>query len=717
MKHNAIWIKAPVPAANPIFYRNIEAVKDLKHAQLKISAIGMYTAYINGQRVGNEIFTPYWTEYKKRVQYQTYDVTNMLKSKNELCILCAEGWAVGNFGYENLNHYASNHISIIYELELTYEDSTVSVVRSDTSTLVKTSHIMYSQIYNGETIDYCAECEFLGNAKPSSVNTMLVPQQGEPVKEQDRLRAERLIITPKGERVIDFGQNLSGYVEIRANGSRGDVISISHAEVLDKDGNFYTENLRAAKQKMTYVLSGNGTEILKPYFSWQGFRFIRINEFPSDIDITDFTAVAVHSDIARTGYFDCGNEKINKLYSNIIWGQKSNYIDVPTDCPQRNERLGWTGDAQVFARTAAINFDVEKFYSKWLVDLALGQQPDGGVKGIVPMTAVTQQPKLSAGWGDAAVICPWEIYLAYGNDEILRNQFNSIKAWIDYMHTAGSVEYLWIGGDHYGDWLASEGDGYEGSTSHDFIASAYFAYSTSLFIKAGKILGMNMHEYELLHKLLKAAFKRRFIKNGVPEEKTQTAYALAIQFDLCDIEKTGAGLVNMIEQNGMRLSTGFIGTPYLLHALTKAGRTDIAYELLFQEHSPSWLYSVNHGATTVWEHWDGIKKDGSFCAPDMNSFNHYAFGAVYDWIFGVAAGVTVLDDGAGYSHIRIEPHPDKRMGYINASIKTKVGKLSVKWCYDGDNVRYELEVPNGATAEVYFPDGSYGSLGYGRYEF
>ena len=481
---------------------------------------------------------------------------------------------------------------------------------------------------------------------------------------------------------------------------------ISHAEVLDRDGNFYTDNLRRAKQEMKYVLSGND-EILKPRFTWQGFRYIRLDEYPFDeVDLSHFTAIAVYSDIKRTGHFSCGNEKINQLYHNIIWGQKSNYIDVPTDCPQRDERLGWTGDAQVFIRTAAINFDVEKFFEKWLGDVAIGQGENGEVYGVAPMPRLSYKTHVSAAWGDAAVICPWEIYLAYGNKKILENQFESMKKWIDYMHSAGEEEYLWLGGKHYGDWLAMDGDGYMGSTSTDYIASAFFAYSTSLFVKVGKKLGRNMAEYEKLYENVVSAFKEHFTENGVPVQKTQTSYVLALHFDLCDSkQETINGLVKMIEENGMRLTTGFVGTPYLLHALSENGRTDVAYNLLFQEKSPSWLFSVNQGATTMWEHWDGIKEDGSFWSRDMNSYNHYAYGAVYDWIFGVAAGIKVLDDGAGYTHISIKPVPDRRMEFLSASIETRIGVVSSKWYYKDDSICFKVEVPKGTTAEVELPDG------------
>lgn len=595
-----------------------------------------------------------------------------------------------------------------------------SSILSDERIKVRTSHIIKSSIYHGETVDKTALKHELGYAlTDANVKTKLLPQYGEKVLEQDFISPVSLITTPKGERVIDFGQNLAGYVQIIIEGTRGSVIEISHAEVLDKDGNFYTDNLRAAKAKNIYILSGKSREILKPTFSWQGFRYIRLDTFPfKDIDLSCFKAISVYSDIKRTGSFICGNTKINRLYHNIIWGQKSNFIDVPTDCPQRNERYGWTGDAQVFVRTAAINFDVEKFFSKWLLDLAAEQLDNGAVMALVP--TVNTKTRISAAWADASVICPWEIYMAYGNKQILQNQFESMKKWVDYVHNFGKEEYLWLGGDHFGDWLAMDNtDGsYIGATSVDYIASAFFAHSTDLTIKAGKVLGYDMSTYESLYKNIVTAFQHKFIKNDLPISKTQTAYALALCFKLCtNAPKVADGLAKFVRDNGTKLTTGFVGTPYLLHALSENGYSSIAFDLLLQEDFPSWLYSVNHGATTMWEHWDGIKQDGTFWSKDMNSFNHYAYGAVYDWIFGVAAGIKPLEDDAGYKHILLKPHPDKRIGFLEAAIETRFGKLSSRWYYDNDKVRFEFDIPTESTAEIVLPDGTHNTVIGGKHIF
>jgi alpha-L-rhamnosidase len=401
----------------------------------------------------------------------------------------------------------------------------------------------------------------------------------------------------------------------------------------------------------------------------------------------------------RTGYFECSNEKVNKLFQNIIWGQKGNFLDIPTDCPQRDERCGWTGDAQIFIRAATYNFDVKKFFGKWLADLAADQFEDGGVPAIVPNT-IGEMHANSAAFADAAVICPWQIYLTYGEPDVLIAQFDSMRKWVDYVRGEAGDRYLWIGGEHYGDWLALDGgEGKTGATPKDYIATAYFANSTGLLIKAGKALGKDMSEYEDVYANIVRAFQKEYIKGGKISVGTQTAHALALYFGLCGENgaQSAASLAGMVAASGNKLSTGFLGTSCLLHALSQYGYADVAYSLLLREEFPSWLYSVIKGATTVWEHWDGIKEDDSFWDENMNSFNHYAYGAVADWMYGVVAGINTDEKAPGFENALLKPIPDKRLGYALASIDTKFGKLSSKWSIEGDTVTYEFEVPNKAS--------------------
>ena len=747
MKPNAMWIASPVDlgAGTYRFKKSFTLAegKTVKKASLTVSAMGIYSPCMNGQKVTKNVLMPGFTGYNNRVQYETYDVTALLTDENRIDIGLGQGWAVGYVGYVNTNHRFADHPSLIAELIVRYTDGSTESIPTDTTWEVTDSVVRSSEIYHGETVDLTAEEKPLGNAVPSVVKTTLVKSEGAPIREQERLAAILLIVTPKGERVIDFGQNLTGYVEVKVKMPRGSKIVMHHAEVLDSEGNFYTENLRHARNENVYICSGE-EDTFKPTYSFQGFRYIRLTEYPDmPIDLSCFTAIAVHSEMKRTGAYVCGNEKINQLYHNIVWGQKGNYLDIPTDCPQRDERLGWTGDAQVFCRTAAINYDVESFFRKWLRDVMLEQEPSGAVRGIVPDAMPSFRPtRISAAWGDVACVAPYEMYLAYGNKSLLRRNFPMMKKWVEYLHSAGPAEYLWLGGYHYGDWLAMDAgaDSYVGATANDLIASAFFAHSLNLTIRAGKILGEDVSYYEDMRKKVVAAFREYFMENGMPKEEfpyteinngkspvdttrrgmTQTALVLILHFGLCTEEERrplADRLAQLIRDNGNRMTTGFVGTPYLLHALSDNDYTDLAYTLLFQEQNPSWLYSVTHGATTMWEHWNSLKEDGSFWSTAMNSFNHYAYGAVYDWIFGVSSGIKPLEHAPAYKEITLAPHPDKALGFADASIESRNGKIRSYWYYKDDKVYYEFEIPEGVTAHLTLPSGRRETLCGGSYRF
>ncbi len=736
MKKSAKWIISPenlYPAA-VTFRKDATFEKPVKKAKLKVSAIGNYAAYINGKRVGKSILAPGWTSYDNRVLYQTYDVTEMLEKKNKLEIGAGQGWAGRHYDGKAVNP------TVIAWLDVTFTDGTSDRIITDTDWDVYTSEVTRTALYHGETIDKTAKIKRIGAAVTAKPKARLEAQDGEDIVEVERIAPIKLIRTPKGEAVIDFGQNMTGYVEVKIKGKHGDRIVMHHAEVLDADGNFYTDNYRHAKNENIYILSGKD-DTFKPIYTFQGFRYIRLTEYPFDtVDLSCFCAIVVHSDIRRTGLFHSGNEKINQLYHNVIWGQKSNYLDLPTDCPQRDERLGWTGDAQVFCRTGAINFDVEKFFKKWLRDMRLEQEKNGVVNIIVPKTWNSHP---SAAWSDAVCIIPWELYLAYGNPDILNDNFDAMKRWVDYVRGYGPEEYLWLGELHFGDWLALDGgdDSFFGATSHDLIASAFFANSTEKLILAGNALGKDMSEYVKLHKNIVKRFRSYFMENGMPKEIlpmtghlyrtggkcndpcrgiTQTAITLILRFGLCtDRERPAlaAKLAELICENGECMSTGFVGTPHLLHALSENGYAELAYTLLLQEKNPSWLFSVNRGATTMWEHWNSIKEDGSFWSDSMNSFNHYAYGAVYDWIFGVAVGIKPLMEAPGYKEIAIKPHPSKLLGSAEASIDSRNGLIRSYWYYKGDVVYYEFDIPEGVTAHLTLPSGRTEILNFGIYHF
>ena len=753
MKTFAKWIAAPEGdyMGARSFCTDFTPAKAVKKAVLYASAMGIYAPFINGKHVGKGVLAPGWTSYKNRVQYEGYDVTDMLTA-NENCIELgvSRGWAVGYIGHvggrpaSSTERTCSEFPCVIAWLDVIYADGTKETVVTDESWEVWSNEVTFAEIYHGETVDKTLEPTYLAKAVAVEVKTKLIPLEGEEIVENERLMPIELIRTPKGETVLDFGQNMTGYVELCIKAPRGSRIVIHHAEVLDKDGNFYNENYRTAKNELTYICSG-GEDVFKPRYSFQGFRYIKLVEYPfEEVDPAGFTAIAVHSEMKRTCRFSCGNEKINQLYHNIVWGQKSNYLDVPTDCPQRDERLGWTGDAQVFCRTGAINFDVEKFFIKWLGDVAVEQKPDGAVMGIVPECMKGYSTRCSAAWGDVACVAPWQMYLAYGNKKALKKSFPMMKRWVGYQRSAGPEEYLWLGGYHYGDWLAMDAgeDSYVGATSTDLIASAYYAYSTKLVVLAGEALGEDVDEYRVLYEKVREAFRAYFMKDGMPLEQyplteqipagrtkgidqlrrgmTQTAIVLILYFGLCE-EHERAGLadklVALIRENGNRMTTGFVGTPYILHALSANGYTDVAYELLMQEKNPSWLYSVTHGATTMWEHWNSLKEDGSFWSTDMNSFNHYAYGAVYDWIFGVVCGIQPMGKAPAYREIMLAPHPSRALGFADTSFDSRNGTVRAHWYYKGDQVYYEFEIPAGMTAHLTLPSGYQTDLTGGIYHF
>ena len=701
--------------AVPVF-RKTFAARPVKSATLFITALGVYEAVLNGARVGSFIMAPGWTDYDRRLQVQAYDVKVLLQEHNELCVTVGRGWHASRLGW-NEQHPGRDPVALIATLRFIFDDGTAEDVVTDHSWQWAWSNITDSTIYDGETVDARIRPQDWQQAVCMPLpKDILIPQEGEEVREQERIAPIAVIKTPAGEDVLDFGQNLTGYVQFTVSGKVGHQVTIRHAEVLDSEGNFYTANLRSAKAEFACILN-EGVNTFKPRFTFFGFRYIHLIDWPEAIKLERFTAIVVHSDMKRTGHFECGNSLVSRLYQNIVWGQKGNFLDVPTDCPQRDERLGWTGDAQAFIKTAAYNFDVSRFFTKWLHDLKSCQYADGCVPAVIPdvltrevrrsykalLTPDARSGSGSAAWGDAACICPWQMYVSYGDKTLLAEQFDSMVGWVEYIRRQGDVEALWNTGFHYGDWLGLDAPSgsYKGSTDEGLIATAMYAHSVNLLVKAGRVLGRDMTEYEMLHGRIVTAFRERYM----PQEKlschTQTAHVLALHFDLCE-DKAGvaASLAKMIEDNRIHLSTGFVGTPYLLHVLSENGYLNLCYSLLLQESFPSWLYSVKKGATTIWEHWDGLREDGTMWSTDMNSFNHYAYGAVGDWMFSVAAGINPVEDAPGYAAIRIWPMPDERLGFVKASLETKYGLIRSEWRYEGDRIRYGIEIPGGVQAEI-----------------
>lgn len=717
MLERSEWIKGCEKnlRGGTVYLKNFRCAAKAEKAILKITALGVYEVKLNGERVGDFILAPGWTSYLNRLQVQSYDVTNLLKTENSLEVTVGQGWRAIANKRDGSDFLGYRDTALIAELTIVYADGRTESIVTDSSWTARESKLRYTNIYDGDIYDATFKA---GSARHCICvdleKDMLIQQEGEKIVEHERMPALQVIKTPAGETVIDFGQNMTGYVEFRIKGTPGAQATISHGETLDRDGNFYNANYRSADAQIKFICDGE-EHIYKSALTFFGFRYIRLENWPDEIKKENFTAVVVHSDIRRTGYFECSDETVNKLFKNIIWGQKSNFLDVPTDCPQRNERLGWTGDAQVFVRTASLNFDVERFFKKWLHDLAADQGRDGCVPHVIPN--VFDDMGGSSAWSDAAVICPWEIYRTYGDKAVLEEQFDSMKAWIDWMRER-SENGKRSGGSHFGDWLGldSPEGSYKGATPEELIATAYYKYSTELFIKAAHALGRDVAEYENIPAEAAAAFRREYMENGRVKNATQTGCVLALCFDITDDRAATATQLNELVKRAGHLETGFVGTPYLLHALSDNGYAETAYDLLLRREYPSWLYPISKGATTVWEHWDGIKPDGTMWSTDMNSFNHYAYGAVADWMYGAAAGINSDPDRPGFEHIIFRPVTDRRLDFVKASIDTRRGTVASEWRRENGRIKYIFTVPEGCGASVVI-GGEKHEVGAGTHEF
>lgn len=697
MLEMAKWISFPEDRGfeGLLFRKRFRTDREVRSAVLQITAHGCYEARLNGARVGEFVFAPGCTSLR-RVQVQTYDVTKELQKDNCLDVLLSKGWFKGRISWRGNHDYPDMLPCILAQLQLTYADGGREILGTDGTWEAHPSRVRFTDFYDGEIYDATfSEEEWVPAVERDYSRTGLVAQQGPEVREQERLRPIRMIRTPKGETVVDFGQNLTGYFTVRVNARAGDRVSFSFAEELDSDGNFYTENYRAAKARFEYICR-EGEQEYTPKLAFWGYRYIRVDAFPGCVDRDSITAVAVHSELRRTGWLRSSSPLLNQLFQNIIWGQKGNFLDIPTDCPQRDERMGWTGDAEVFCKTAAYNYDVEAFFDKWLTDLRLDQTPDGGIPHVIPQ--LWDHSTTSAAWGDAAVIVPWQMYLAYGDRRLLARQYPSMKGYLEYIRTHTTTKDLWTGCPHFGDWLAMDGPvgDCKGATRMDFIASAFYAYSTSLVIRIGDILGRKTEKYRRLYERIVRAFRKTY-----PEYTTQTECVLALRFGLAtDPGKTAAQLADMIRKNGNRLQTGFVGTPHLLHVLSDNGYTELAYTLLLQENFPSWLYSVKRGATTIWEHWDGRNEKGEFWSASMNSFNHYAFGSVADWVYEVACGIRPVEEKPGFAQVVVEPHPTAQLDELEAIYDSRHGRIRSRWYRRDGTVRYEITVPVRATLVI-----------------
>lgn len=693
--------------ACPAFFKEFCLEKKIAKARLYATAHGVYEICLNGSRVGDYRMAPGWTSYHHRLQYQIYDVTEQLSEKNLIEVTAGNGWYKGILGFTCEPNQYGNKVGVFAELHMIYEDGSREVIGTDENWSVKTDKIRYSEIYMGETIDTNEPETCIGEVSIKEFDpSVLTAQENEPVRITQRIPAKKLLTTPKGEKLVDFGQNLTGLVEVKIKGRKGQKITIRHAETLDKDGNFYPETLRQAKSIDTYICNGE-EQVFLPHFTFHGFRYICV-EGIDDMSPDMFTACVMHSDMEETGSFICSNEKINQLQSNISWGMRDNFLDIPTDCPQRDERLGWMGDAQVFSWTASYNRNTALFFSKWMRDISADSSLEKGVPHVVP--DILGQYSSSA-WSDAAVIIPWVVYQTYGDTRILEENWKCMHEWVDYITNNCGRNGLWQTGFQYGDWLAldkEESADRTGATDKYMIANAYYLYVTDLVKKTAEILGWKEEadKYGKLYAEKLELFRNEYYTpTGRIVSETQTGAVLSLYFHLArekDRERILQTLLTNIENHKDHLATGFVGTPYICHALSENGAHEKAAALLMKEDYPSWLYAVNKGATTIWERWDSIKPDGTFDESGMNSLNHYAYGSVGDWMYRKIAGINQVEPG--YKKIRIRPMFVKGIEEAEGTFESPYGKIvSGYQCRDG-KIHIHVEIPANTTAVIILPE-------------
>lgn len=728
----AQWVAPAAPLAQTqggLYIRKRFAVKGRLQKAVLISATqGIYQPYLDGKRISDELFLPGWTAYENRIQYQIWDITEDLKQGQQHMMGCilAPGWYRGRLGETGRGMYGER-IAWIAQIYLYYEDGHTEVILTDQQCRCHQAPLLLADLYDGEVYDarleipkWClSEAEDTGwsNAETELAEAKkLWPQKMPGVRVHECFNGKEFY-TPSGEHCIDFGQNMAGLVSFSVKGQSGEKVEFTCFEALDHDGNVYTENLRSAGQKILYYCKGEGEESYMPEFSYQGFRYIHIHSWPGQIRPDQIKAYAVYSDIPFYGTFTSDHPLVNRLMENIKWSMKSNFVDVPTDCPQRDERLGWTGDAQIFSETAVYLANVYGFFEKWLYDVAGEQLEDGGVPHIVPDILrfedqsgdwlLSQGTHSAAAWADCMVLIPWRLYQFYGNKRILEIFYDNMKRWIDFMWQH-SREYIWNYMLQFGDWLAldaTEGS-YFGATPNDLTCTAYFAYSTGIFQKIAQALGKeeDSQVYGQLYQNICKAFCDHFLKpDGMLKINTQTALAMALHFQLLPkehMQKNAEELRRQIKENENHMTTGFMGTPCILAALSENGFTEDAYNLFLREEYPSWLYQVKKGATTVWEHLDGMKPDGTMWSSDMNSFNHYAYGAVAGWLFNQAAGIQSLEEAPGFKKFIIKPKLSRRLSKGMCRTETPYGKTAVSWDFDISDGWIRFQIPPNTEAEL-----------------
>ncbi len=705
----AEWIGLAPESPSAFLRKTASLRKTVRQARLYASALGVYEFYINGNRVGRDIFSPGWTDYNKRVQYQTYDVTSLLhQGRNGFGIILGDGWYSGFVGLGGRNRYGNMPVAM-GQLEVQYTDGSQETIRTDASWKVTTGPLVQSDMLMGETYDARKEIPDWNRAAlddsrwqavaVKKVSVPLVAACDAPVRKTQELKPRAVSEPAPGHFVFDLGQNMVGWARLRVKGAPGEQVTLRFAEILNPDGTIYTTNLRGAKCTDQYTLKGGAEEVYEPRFTFHGFRYIELAGYPGKPALDAVTGIVIHSDTPPSGSFTCSDPLINQLQSNIRWGQRGNFLSIPTDCPQRDERLGWMGDAQIFVRTSTFNMDVSRFFAKWMVDVEDAQRPDGAFTDVSPFVAAGAG---TAAWGDAGVICPWTIYQVYGDRRILERHYAAGARWIDYLKAKSND--LLRPAEGYGDWLSIQAD-----TPKDVLATAYFGCSTRIMAKMAGVLGKteDAAKYEALFQQIKTAFNKAYVAaDGRIKGNTQTCYVLAISFDLLPEDKLAAAakyLVADIESKEGHLSTGFVGVGHLMPTLTQAGYLNVAYRLLGQDTFPSWLYSIKQGATTIWERWDGWTKEKGFQDPGMNSFNHYSLGSVGEWMYDTVAGIGLDPRKPAFKHIVFRPSPGGGLTFAKAEYQSMHGRIVSDWKIVNSELLLKLSVPANTTATLLLP--------------
>jgi alpha-L-rhamnosidase len=716
---------------HPIFYRSFDLPSRAIAARAYICGLGLYHVELNGRKVGDEYFTPYCNAYDQWIQYQTFDVTDQLTvGANMVSVMLGNGWYKGRYGADQgIVGFYGDRFALICEIRITLENGNELSVVTDPSWKAQPSPVVESDIFDGETYD--ARIEKVVPAPDKSVGVKpieidmarLEARRSLPVGINEETKPLAVIHTPAGETVLDMGQNMTGWLRFRTSAPSGTRLHLQFAEVL-QEGNFFRDNLRTAKAEYIYI-AGGGEAVVEPYFTFYGFRYVKISGWVGDLSLDDFTGCVIYSRMDIIGEIETSNEKVNQLLKNVMWGQKGNFLDIPTDCPQRDERLGWTGDTQVFSGTACFNMDAGAFFSKYTYDLGKEQSKTGGmVPHIVPMVNLNKGG--SAAWADVATIVPWNVYEFYGDIGILEQQFESMRAWVDYIRGIDDLSggrRLWTEGVHFGDWLsldASDPADRRGGTPHDFIASAFYCYSARLVARAAAVLGKTEQAdaYGRLSTEVKAAIQEEyFTATGRLAVPTQTGYVLALFMDLvpeAHRERVKRDFVSRLDKDNTHLRTGFVGTPYLCRVLSNIGANDLAYRLLLNEDYPSWLYAINLGATTIWERWNSLNPDGSINSTGMNSLNHYAYGSIVEWMYRDMCGLNPSsgEDGVtGFRHARIAPKPDQSLQWARARYRSAAGYYGSGWRFgEAGRLTIDIVIPFNASARVVFPDAPMGEV-------